>query len=208
MQGEDATIYIVDDDSSVRVALSRLLRSVGLRSETFDSAQAFLASDQRDEPGCLVSDIRMPGLSGLDLQEKMQATGRAMPIIFITGHGSVSMTVRAMKAGAVDFLEKPFDDQLLLDTIQMALERSKHDRQVEAELAELRQRYATLTPRECEVFALVVTGMLNKQVAGELGASEKTIKVHRARVMQKMKVVSLAELVRLAGKLGITPPKV
>jgi FixJ family two-component response regulator len=208
MSKEEPIIFVVDDDVSVRNGLKRLIRSVGLKVETFASAQEFLDHDHPDQPSCLVLDVRMPGLSGLDLQEELTAKGLEMPIIFVTGHGDVRMSVRAMKAGAVDFLEKPFDDQALLDAIQGAIESDRLAREEYAEVADILRRIESLTPREYEVFTLVITGMLNKQIAAELGASEKTIKVHRARVMQKMQVVSVAELVRLAEKAGTTPPEI
>ena len=175
---------------------------------TFSSAREFLDHDHPDVPGCLVLDIRMPGLSGLELQEHMAAQGLTMPIIFITGHGNIPTSVRAMKAGAVDFLEKPFDDQALLDAIHQAIEKDKKAKREQIEKQEIKQRVSSLTPREYEVFSLVVTGMLNKQIAFELGTSEKTVKVQRARVMQKMSAESLADLVRLAEKAEIHPPKV
>ena len=208
MTSSDAVVFVVDDDPSVRSALKRLIKSVGLKVTTFTSAQEFLDHDHPDTPSCLVLDIRMPGLSGLELQDQMAALGLNMPIIFITGHGSVPISVRAMKEGAVDFLEKPFDDQTLLDAIHQAIEKDKQVKREQTELREIKQRVASLTPREYEVFSLVITGMLNKQIAFELGTSEKTIKVHRARVMQKMHAESLANLVRLAEKAGIHVPKV
>jgi FixJ family two-component response regulator len=198
-------VFIVDDDGQVRRALERLVRSVGLDAVSFPSAQEFLEQQPPAGPACLVLDVRMPGLSGLDLQQKMTEAGLNVPIIFITGHGTVPMSVRAMKAGAVDFLQKPFDDQELLDAVNIALDRSLREQRSETELAETRQRLETLTPREREVFALVVSGLLNKQIAAELGTAEKTVKVHRARVMQKMQADSLAELVRIAERLGIEP---
>lgn len=196
-------VFVVDDDDAVRRALNRLIRSVGLEAETFASAQEFLDCDPPDLPACIVTDVRMPGPSGLDLQEELARAGRTTPIIFMTGHGTVPMSVRAMKAGAVDFLQKPVDEQLLLDAIHKALERASRERQEHALLEEIQARIATLTAREREVFELVVSGLLNKQVAAELGASEKTIKIHRARVMHKMEADSLADLVRMAERLGI-----
>jgi len=207
MNETDPIIFVVDDDASVRKALQRLLVSAGLSVEAFASAQEFLAHPRQDGPSCLVLDVRLPGPSGLDLQAQLAAANLRLPIIFITGHGDVPMSVRAMKAGAIDFLPKPFNDQDLLNAIQLALERDRKAKQQQAELAEIQQRVDTLTPREREVFALVVTGLLNKQIAAELGASEKTIKVHRARVMEKMHADSLADLVRLAEKVGITAPR-
>jgi FixJ family two-component response regulator len=207
MTEADPIIFVVDDDPSVRRALKRLISSAGFQVETFASAQDFLQSSRHDGPACLVLDVRLPGVSGLDLQEQLTAAGLNMPIVFITGHGDIPMSVRAMKAGAVDFLPKPFNDQDLLGAIHLALEKDKKTRREQAEVAEIQRRVDTLTPREREVFALVVTGLLNKQVAARLGTSEKTIKVHRARVMEKMHSESLAELVRLAEKVGISPPK-
>jgi RNA polymerase sigma factor (sigma-70 family) len=202
----ESLVFVVDDDAAVRRSVERLIRSVGLRVESFASAQEFLRREPPDGPACVVLDVRMPGLSGLDLQEKLTAAELAIPVIFMTGHGTVPMSVRAMKAGAVDFLQKPFDDQVLLDAVHQALERDRQARLEGEQLQEVRQRMESLTPREREVFALVVSGMLNKQIAAELGTSEKTIKVHRARVMLKMQADSLADLVRLAEKLGVRPP--
>ena len=199
----DAIVYVVDDDETVRRSLARLVRSVGLKVDTFASAQAFLEHKGQDRPSCLVLDVRLPGLSGLDLQTAMGQSQRTMPIIFITGLGNVPMTVRAMKGGAQDFLEKPFDDQELLDAIQRALARSQEARAEDAERADIERRLAALTPRERQVLELVVAGMLNKQIAGELGAAEKTIKVHRGRVMKKMQAGSVAELVRMTQKARV-----
>jgi FixJ family two-component response regulator len=208
MSVSSGTVFIVDDDASVRRGLTRLVKSAGLNAVALSSAREFLESELPEAPCCLVLDVRMPGLSGPDLQDEMQARGLDVPIIFITGHGNVPMSVRAMKAGAVDFLEKPFDDKILLETISRALE--KHDRitATKAEVREIQQRIDTLTPREKEVLGFLITGMLNKQIAYELGITEKTIKVHRARVLSKTGVVSIAELVRLAGKAGIRPAEV
>lgn len=203
MKVAEPTVFVIDDDESIREALKDLLESVGLRVETFASAPEFLQSRNSDVPSCLVLDIRMPGLSGLDLQREMAEANIHTPIIFITGHGDIPMTVRAMKAGAVEFLTKPFRDQDLLDAIQQALDRDRAARQEQAETAELRSRFDSLTPRESEVFALVITGLLNKQIALQLGTSEITIKQHRHQVMRKMHADSFAELVRMAEKLEI-----
>ncbi len=203
MKVAEPTVFVIDDDESIREALKALLESVGLRVETFASAPEFLQSRHSDAPSCLVLDIRMPGLSGLDLQREMAEANIHTPIIFITGHGDIPMTVRAMKAGAVEFLTKPFRDQDLLDAIQQALDRDRAARQEQAETAELRSRFDSLTPRESEVFALVITGLLNKQIALQLGTSEITIKQHRHQVMRKMDADSFAELVRMAEKLEI-----
>ena len=193
-------VFIVDDDHSVRKALTRLMRSVGLDVETFSSADEFLKRDPHDGPACLVLDVRMPGLSGLDLQAELVRANRTLSVVFISGHGNIPMSVQAIKAGAVDFLEKPFEEQALLNAVHQALQKDSAARQELSELNEIQKRVDSLTPREREVFALVVTGMLNKQIAFELGTSEKTIKVHRARLMQKMRAESLADLVRLAEK--------
>ena len=195
------TVFVVDDDPSVRTAVKRLLASVGLQCETFSTAAEFLIRCEHGVSGCLVLDVRMPGASGLDLQRILNQAETDLPVIFVTAHADVPLTVRAMKAGALEVLTKPFDDQALLDAVYQALEHERvrsHDRE---ELHRLRDRFETLTAREREVMALVVTGLLNKQIAGELGTAEKTIKVHRAQVMHKMEADSLAELVRMADRL-------
>jgi FixJ family two-component response regulator len=191
----------------MRESLKNLIRSVGLRAELFASAQEFLRSKRPDVPSCLVLDVRLPGLSGLDLQRRTSEAGLEIPIIFITGHGDIPMTVRAMKAGAMEFLTKPFRDQDLLDAIQQALERDRKARDQRAEIEELRSRFASLTAREREVMARVVAGLLNKQIGAELGTSETTVKIHRHQVMEKMGAMSLPELVRMADRLGILLPK-
>ena len=203
MTEADATVFVVDDDAPMRESLKNLIRSVGLRAELFASAQEFLRSKRPDAPSCLVLDVRLPGLSGLDLQRRTTEAGLEIPIIFITGHGDIPMSVRAMKAGAVEFLTKPFRDQDLLDAIQQALERDRKARDQRAAIEELRRRFASLTPREREVMARVVAGLLNKQIGAELGTSETTVKIHRHQVMEKMGAGSLPELVRMADRLGI-----
>jgi FixJ family two-component response regulator len=202
MSQEQSVVFIVDDDVSVREALNNLLRSVGQRVDTFGTAQEFLSSYRSETPGCLVLDVRLPGLSGLDLQRKLAEANIEIPIIFITAHGDIPMSVRAMKAGAVEFLTKPFRDQELLDAAHQAMDRDRLARKQRAETAELRNRHESLTSREREVMALVVQGLLNKQIAGELGTSEATVKLHRGRVMQKMQADSLADLIRMAERFG------
>jgi len=203
----EKTVFVVDDDIAMRRSLENLIRSVGLRVEAFASAQEFMDSKREDVPGCLVLDVRLPGLSGLDLQKRMAEADIEIPIIFITGHGDIPMTVQAMKAGAVEFLSKPFRDQELLDAIQQALERDRKSREQRAEVEVLRSRFELLTPREREVMPLLVAGLLNKQIAAELGSSETTIKIHKHHVMEKMRAGSLAELVRIADRIGIPTPK-
>lgn len=202
MSNATSIVFVVDDDISVRESLELLIQSEGWQPETFSSAQHFLSHPQKSVPSCLVLDISMPGLNGLELQKRVVAERPEVPIIFITGHGDVPKSVQAMKAGAVEFLTKPFKDDVLLGAVRQALERSRVSLGQQAEIKELQDRYASLSPREREVMAMVVSGRLNKQVGGELGISEITVKAHRGKIMQKMKADSLADLVKMAGKLG------
>lgn len=205
MMGEElGTVFVVDDDASMREALKNLLRSVGHEVETFGNAQEFLSSYRSDAPGCLILDVRLPGLSGLDLQRQLAEANVHLPIVFITGHGDIQMSVRAIKAGAVEFLTKPFRDQDLLDAVQQAVDRDRVTRAEQAEMTDLRARYESLSPREKEVMGLVVNGRLNKQIAGEIGTSEATVKLHRGNLMQKMRADSLADLIRMAERLSPT----
>jgi FixJ family two-component response regulator len=202
----EPVVFVVDDDESVRGALDNILRSVGLRVAVFASAQEFLASPHAKAPGCLILDVRLPGLSGLELQEQLRKSRPDLPIVFITGHGDIPMTVRAMKAGAVEFLTKPFVDEELIEAVEQALRRVREGRDEREELTALRGRYGSLTPREREVMSHVVAGQPNKVAAADLGISETTVKIHRGHVMHKMRADSLAELVRMADRLGISRP--
>jgi RNA polymerase sigma factor (sigma-70 family) len=207
MSEPESLVFVVDDDPSVRSAIKRLIVCVGLQVELFGSPQEFLASKIPNVPSCLVLDVRLPGISGLALQRQLVEANVQIPIIFITAHSDVPMTVRAMKAGAVEFLPKPFHDQDLLDAIQLALEKDRSRRQQEAELTALRERFESLSPREREVVAMVVSGMLNKQIAVQIGTAENTVKIHRSRAMEKMQANSLANLVRMIQRLQVSPSK-
>ena len=202
-----SVVFVVDDDPSIRRAIKRLVESVGLRVEGLGSAQEFLRSQRPDAPSCLVLDVRLPGMSGLDFQRELREANIHIPIIFITAHGDIPMTVRAMKAGAVEFLTKPFRDQELLDAIQQGLERDHARRAQEAEVRKLRERFESLTPRERELLPWVVSGLLNKTIADAIEASEATVKVHRSQLMRKMGASSMADLVRMTEKLGIAPQR-
>ena len=205
MSGDDSIVYIIDDDPSMCEALTRLLNTVGLRAQAFKTPQEFLTTKRPDAPSCLVLDVRLPGLSGLDLQHELAKADP--PIVFISAHGDIPMTVQALKAGAVDFLTKPFRDQQLLDAVQQAIDRDRAARHQQREVAELRRRYESLTPREREVLTRVVTGLLNKQIAADLHTSEATVKAHRAQVMHKMETASVAQLVGIAERLGLLLPR-
>ena len=201
------TVFIVDDDRGMRQAIQDLVESVGLRAESFASGEEFLRKKHNSRPSCLVLDVRLPQMSGLDFQRRLGETGMHIPIIFVTAHGDIPMSVRALKSGAVEFLTKPFRDQDLLDAIQQALQHDRAVQEHQAEIHDLQERYHALTVREREVMTLVVSGMLNKQIASEIGASEATVKVHRGHVMQKMQAASVVDLVRMADKLKLSPSK-
>jgi FixJ family two-component response regulator len=199
-----AVVFVIDDDPSMRAALEDLINSVGLQARLYASPQEFLQGPRSDAPGCLVLDVRLPGMSGLTFQKELERAGVTLPVIFITGHGDIPMSVRAMKAGAVEFLTKPFHDQEMLDAIHAAIERDRQRRRQALLMAELRERYVTLTERERQIMTLVVVGRANKQIAAELNLSEMTVKVHRGQAMRKMQAESLPELVRMADRLGVT----
>jgi FixJ family two-component response regulator len=207
MSGDGSVVYIVDDDPSMCEAVTRLLGTVGLKTQAFKTAQEFLTTKRPDTPSCLVLDVRLPGLGGLDLQRELANTDPPIQIVFMTAHGDIPMTVQALKAGAVDFLTKPFRDQQLLDAVRQAIDRDRVIRHQRAELAELRRRYESLTQREHEVMTLVVTGLLNKQIAARLGTSEATVKAHRGQLMRKMEADSVAQLVTIAERLGVLHPR-
>lgn len=206
MPFRNAIVYIVDDDESVRTAKARLLKSVGLRVETFGSAREFLDHDRVDVPGCVLLDVRMPGLSGMDLQQELAASKDDLPIVFMSAHGDIPMSVRAIKSGAVDFLPKPVDDQVLLDAVGQAIDQHVLERRENAEMRDIRARIESLTPREREILTLVVEGLMNKQIASRLGISQPTVKIHRRHLMEKMGAASIIELVRMAEKSGVSTP--
>ena len=208
MTTTEPTVFVIDDDKAIRSAIKNLLESVGLRVEVFSSPREFLKEGHKDKPGCLVLDVRLPGASGLDFQHELATGNVEIPVIFITGHGDIPMSVQAMKAGAVDFLTKPFRDQDLLDAIQRAIGRDQARRQLETEGVDIRNRFSSLTPREREVMSLVVAGLLNKQVAAQMGTSETTTKIHRGQVMRKMQAQSLPDLVRMSERLGPLPKSI
>ncbi len=208
MSAIEPTVFVIDDDKAIRSAVKNLLESVGLRAEVFSSPREFLKGESKDKPGCLVLDVRLPGASGLDFQGELAKAHVEIPVIFITGHGDIPMSVQAMKAGAMDFLTKPFRDQDLLDAIQRAIGRDKARRQQQNEGVEIRNRFNSLTPREREVMSLIVEGLLNKQVAAQLGTSETTVKIHRGQVMRKMQAQSLPDLVRMSERLGPLPKSI